>query len=138
MHDGRLVKRYLKILNDFLAEQVDEAALDEFIAPLSSAVASLESATQWVAKASASDPEEIGAASYDYLKLMALVSLGYMWARAAAAAMPKVEGDNSGFYQAKLMTARFYMKRLLPQATVLGTTLKAGSNTLMDMPAESF
>ena len=138
MHNGRLVKRYLGTLNAFLGEHADDAALEEFITPLSGAVAGLEAATRWIAKASANDPEEIGAASYDYLKLMALVSLGYMWARAAVVATPKVEGDNSGFYQAKLTTARFYMKRLLPQAEALGKTLQAGSDTLMDLPAESF
>lgn len=69
---------------------------------------------------------------------MALVSFGYMWARSAAVAIPKVEGDNSGFYQAKLTTARFYMKRLLPQTEALGMTLRAGSDALMDLPVESF
>ena len=138
MHDGRLIKRYLKILDDFVAEHDGDANLEEFMTPLSSAVAGLESATRWLAKASAGNPEEIGAASYDYLKLMALVSFGYMWARAAAVAAPKAEGDNSGFYQAKLTTARFYMKRLLPQTTALLASLQAGSDCLMDMPAESF
>lgn len=138
MHDGRLVKRYLSTLKAFLDEHTDDAALAEFTVPLAGAVANLESATRWIATASAKDPEEIGAASYDYLKLMALVSFGYMWARAAAVSMPKVEGDNSGFYQAKLTTARFYMKRLLPQVESLAKTLRAGSDTLMDLPAESF
>lgn len=138
MHDGRLVKRYLETLNGFLAEHAGDADLEEFVAPLSSAVSNLESATQWIVEASARNPEEIGAASYDYMKLMALVSFGYMWARAAAVAIPNVEGDNSGFYQAKLNTARFYMKRLLPQVDAIGTSLRAGSDTLMEMPAESF
>jgi hypothetical protein len=138
MHDGRLVKRYLEILSGFLAEHAGDADLEEFVAPLSGAVSNLESATRWIVEASARDPEEIGAASYDYMKLMALVSFGYMWTRAAAVAMPNVEGDNSGFYQAKLNTARFFMKRLLPQADAIGTTLRAGSDTLMEMPAESF
>jgi hypothetical protein len=69
---------------------------------------------------------------------MALVSFAYMWARAASVAIPKADGDNSGFYQAKLMTARFYMKRLLPQTTALLASLQSGSDCLMDMPAESF
>jgi alkylation response protein AidB-like acyl-CoA dehydrogenase len=138
VHGGRLVKRYLKILSDFLREHADDAALAEFTGPLAGAVGDLESATRWIAEASAKNPEEIGAASYDYLKLMALVSFGWMWARAAAVALPKVEGDNSGFYQAKLTTARFYMKRLLPQAQYLARTLRAGSDTLMNLPAESF
>ena len=138
MHNGRLVTRYLNTLKEFLAAHADNGLLAEFIAPLAGAVAGLESATLWIAEASAKDPEEIGAASYDYLKLMALVSFGYMWARSAAVAIPKVEGDNSGFYQAKLTTARFYMKRLLPQTESLGMTLRAGSDTVMDLPVESF
>jgi alkylation response protein AidB-like acyl-CoA dehydrogenase len=138
MHDGRLVKRYLEILNGFLAEHADDPTLDEFISPLAGAVAGLESATRWVAEASAKNPEEVGAASHDYLKLMALVSFGYMWARAAAVAMPKVEGDNSGFYQTKITTGRFFVKRLLPEIESLGRTLRAGSDTLMELPAESF
>jgi hypothetical protein len=132
------VKRYLSTLKAFLDEHTDDAALAEFTVPLAGAVANLESATRWIATASAKDPEEIGAVSYDYLKLMALVSFGYMWVRAAAVSMPTVEGDNSGFYQAKLTTARFYMKRLLPQVESLAKTLRAGSDALMDLPAESF
>jgi hypothetical protein len=138
MHDGRLVKRYLKILNTFLSEHAGDEALDEFIQPLAGAVTGLEAATRWVAEAGARNPDEIGAASYDYLKLMALVSFAYMWARAAAVSLPKLQGDNSGFYQTKLTTARFYMKRLLPQTEALGRTLQSGSETLMDLPAESF
>ena len=52
MHNGRLVKRYLETLNAFLAEHTDDAALEEFIAPLSAAVAGLEVATRWITKAS--------------------------------------------------------------------------------------
>jgi alkylation response protein AidB-like acyl-CoA dehydrogenase len=133
MHKGRLVTRYLNTLKAFLAEHADDGLLEEFITPLAGAVAGLESATFWIAQASANDPEEIGATSYDYLKLMALVSFGYMWARSAAVAIP-----NSGFYQAKLTTARFYMKRLLPQTEALGMTLRAGSDALMDLPVDSF
>jgi hypothetical protein len=138
MHNGRLVKRYLKILNSFLADQSGDAALEEFIEPLAGAVASLDSATRWVAGAGKRNPEEIGAASYDYMKLMALVSFGYMWARTAVIATKKLPGDNSGFYQTKLTTARFFMKRLLPQTEALERSLRAGSDSLMDLPAEAF
>ena len=43
-----------------------------------------------------------------------------------------------GFYGAKVMTARFYFARLLPESNSLFTTLMAGSDTLMAMPAEAF
>ena len=138
MHDGRLVNRYLEILKGFLADNAADAKLKEFTMPLSAAVECLEDATEWIARASVKDPEEVGATSCDYLKLMALVSLGYMWARAATVATPKLEGDNTGFYEAKLATARFYMQRLLPQTASLGASLKSGADTLMSLESESF
>ena len=138
MHDGRLIKRYLELLESFLKEHAGDAGLEEFVAPLAAATAELGDATRWIVEASARDPEVIGAASYDYMKLMAVVSFGFMWARAAAVALAKVEGDNSGFYEAKLATGRFYMKRLLPQTSALLASIRAGSECLMDLPAESF
>jgi alkylation response protein AidB-like acyl-CoA dehydrogenase len=138
MHDGRLVKRYLGVVKEFLSEHDGDDSLEEFTAPLTDALDRLEDATRWIAEAGGRDPEEIGATSYDYLKLMAMVSFAYMWARSAAVALPKVEGDNTGFYEAKLATGRFFMKRLLPQVAALSTSLKAGSDTLMGLEAESF
>lgn len=138
MHDGRLIRRYLETLDEFRKENDGRIELEEFVAPLERAAGELGDATRWIAESRVRDPEAIGAASYDYLKLMAIVSFGYMWARTAAVALPKVEGDNSGFYEAKLATARFYMKRLLPQTSALLASIRAGSECLMDLPAESF
>jgi len=138
MHDGRLMQRYLETLESFLKEHAGRVELEEFLSPLARAVEELGNATRWIAEARARDPDAVGAASYDYLNLTAIVSFGYMWARAAATALPKVDGDNSGFYEAKLATGRFFMKRLLPQTSSLLASIRAGSDCLMDLPAESF
>ena len=138
MHGGRLVQRYLDCVDEFLTENEGNAELEEFLAPVEDAFGRLKEATEWIQDAAARDPEEIGATSYDYLRLMALTALGHMWARAAKVSLPKVAGDNSGFYEAKLATARFFMKRLLPQTTSLAETLAAGSDCLMSLEAESF
>ena len=42
------------------------------------------------------------------------------------------------FGSAKLMTARFYLARVLPQTTSLNHQIKAGAATLMALPAEAF
>ena len=51
------------------------------------------------------DPNEAGAASYDYLRLFALVALAYLWARMVEVAKAKLaagaDGDAS-FYEAKV------------------------------------
>ncbi|MDX1434059.1 MAG: acyl-CoA dehydrogenase C-terminal domain-containing protein [Gammaproteobacteria bacterium] len=138
MHDGRLIKRYLAELAGFLDEHRDDAALGEFTGPLAAAVRELEATTRWIAKAARTNPEEIGAASYDYLRLLALVALGHMWARTAAIALARAPGDNTGFYDGKLKVARFYMKRLLPQTAALAVSVRSGGDSLMALDADAF
>ncbi len=138
MHQGRLVRRYLELLNAFTKEHAKDDRLKEFVAPLSDAVNRLAKATEWIAKSAQKNPDEIGSAAYDYLRLMALTAIGHMWAMSAVIAVDKADGDNSGFYQAKLATARYYMKRVMPQTAALLTSLSAGSDTLMALDAEAF
>ena len=138
MHGGRPMERYLGRLDEFVAGHSDDPAMVEFVAPLESARTHLEEATQWVRGAVARDPEEAGASSYDFLRLMGLTALGHMWARSAKIALAQVNGDNTGFYEAKLATARFYMKRLLPSTASLKQTLSAGADAVMAMDAEAF
>ena len=89
-------------------------------------------------EAAQENPDEVGAASYDYLRLLALVSFGRMWAESAEIALAKQEGDNTGFYSAKLATARFFVRRLLPNTSSLLATLTAGADSVMAMEAEAF
>jgi len=138
MHDGRLMRRYLETLDAFCDESASDAALSEFSVPLKAAAGRLRDATAWVNAAVARDPDETGACSYDYLRLVALTAFAYMWARSAKVALAKLEGDNSGFYRDKLTLARFYMKRLLPHTRSLTDTLAAGADTLMELEAEAF
>jgi butyryl-CoA dehydrogenase len=138
MHDGRLIRRYFEHLDEFLGEHADDAAMQEFVAPVGKAVARLKRATAWVAEAGKRDPEETGAAAYDYLRLTALTAFGHMWAKSAKVALEKVDGDNTGFYKTKLATARYFVQRLLPQTGALLESLTSGSAALMSVDAESF
>jgi len=61
-----------------------------------------------------------------------------MWCRMVEVALVKKDADSDGFYAAKVMTARFYFARLLPESNSLFTTVMAGSDSLMAMPAEAF
>ena len=42
------------------------------------------------------------------------------------------------FYNAKIQTARFYFKRMLPRAKSHAESMLAGADSLMDMPEEAF
>ena len=56
----------------------------------------------------------------------------------AAKALENVEGDNTGFYEVKLDTARYFMRRLLPQVGALLEAVRSGSDLLMALDAEAF
>jgi butyryl-CoA dehydrogenase len=135
---GRLLRRFFHPVAAFIEEAGNEPAMAEFVLPLAKVFARLQQITAQIAQAGLKDPEEAAAAANDYLNFFALTALAYLWARMARIALAKQANDPTGFYKAKLMTARFFMVRLLPQQTTLFQTVGAGKATLMEMPAEAF
>ncbi|HDS1737991.1 MULTISPECIES: acyl-CoA dehydrogenase C-terminal domain-containing protein [Pseudomonas] len=110
--------------------------LGEFTQPLGAALEQLDGLTEWVLEQAKGNPNEIGAASVEYLHAFGYVAYGYMWALMARSAQAG-EGDEA-FYGAKLGTARFYFARLLPRVDSLVASVKAGSETLYLLDAAQF
>ena len=104
------------------------AELAEFTKPLSAAVDNLDELTAWVLDRAKTNPNEIGAASVEYLHAFGYMAYAYMWARMAKAALGKEAEED--FYASKLGTARFYFARLLPRIQSLSASVKAGSESL--------
>lgn len=75
-----------------------------------------------------------GAAAVDYLRLFALVSLGWMWARMATAAA----AGQTPLHAAKLAVADYFARRVLPQARGLAAVIGAGEAAIMALPADAF
>ncbi|WP_054904262.1 acyl-CoA dehydrogenase C-terminal domain-containing protein [Pseudomonas sp. NBRC 111144] len=121
-------------IRQFMASAGSE--LDEFTRPLGAALGQLDGLTEWVLQQAKGNPNEIGAASVEYLHAFGYVAYGYMWALMARAAKAG-EGDEA-FYSGKLGTARFYFARLLPRVDSLVASVKAGSESLYLLDAEQF
>ncbi len=138
MHDGRLVKRFVNMLSRFLDDHGDDRRIAAFPGPLAHPLGLLQQGTGWIASEGGRNPEEVGAASYDYLRLVALTAMGWMWAWSARVAADRLDGDNTGFYRDKLITGRFFMKRLLPQVKGLADSLSAGADCVMELRADRF
>ncbi|MGL6043604.1 MAG: acyl-CoA dehydrogenase C-terminal domain-containing protein, partial [Sandaracinobacteroides sp.] len=109
---------------------------------LADAKTKLEAATFWLMQNGMANPDNAGAASTPYLRLMALVVFGYFWLvmeKASLEALADGAADfGRQFYQAKLVTARHFFERQLPDAHGLAAKAQAGSENLMAMPAEAF
>ena len=123
---------------------IEQHAADEhhaqLVQPLAKAFGALQLATAHIAQAELRDPEEAGAAATEYLRLFGLVALGFMWARMAAVAREKLPAANGDaqFYQTKLVTARFYMERILPQVGALWAGIKSGKAAMMALDEAAF
>jgi hypothetical protein len=63
-----------------------------------------------------------------------------MWVKIAQAAMAikAQEPERAEMMDAKLLTARFYMERMLPETRLRLTRISTGADTMMSLPEEMF
>tara|TARA_B100001540_G_scaffold310839_1_gene329265 strand:- start:1597 stop:3399 length:1803 start_codon:yes stop_codon:yes gene_type:complete len=136
---GKLLLGFAKLIDEFCAANAgDEYA--EFVEPLKAAKDEWLELSMKIGEKAMENADEAGAAAVDYLMYGGYVTLAYFWARMAVVAKEKIaaaEGDAS-FYEAKILTARFYFERLLPRTDSLKATMLAGADSLMAMPEELF
>jgi hypothetical protein len=139
-HYGRLLRRVFHPIDRFIADHSDAPVLQEFVAPLAKAFNRLQRATAWMAEQGVRDPVEPAVAATEYLRLLGLVAVGFMWARMAEAAHAALAngGSDTRFYATKIATARFFMLRLMPQTSSLFAAIMSGSRPIMDLPEECF
>ena len=122
----------------FSADSASVAGMDEFLNPLNDAVDNLESLTKFVLEQAGSDANAIGAAANEYLHVMGFTLFSYMWAMMCRTVLSGESQQGEEFDKAKLQTARFFVQRLLPQASALSASIRNGSSTLMDIAEEAF
>jgi hypothetical protein len=138
---GRLLRRFFHPVAQFIEAEKGNESLKEFLPLFMSSFAKLQICSLTIAGRGIANPDEAGAAATDYMRLFALVAVGYMWLRMAKVALGKVgsaTGDDVMFYDAKIRTARFYFSKIMPQANALNLAILSGAKSIMDMPAEAF
>jgi alkylation response protein AidB-like acyl-CoA dehydrogenase len=121
-------------LTGWIAENEKDAGLDAHVKPLKRGVDALQGATMWLAANGMANPNNAGAGAVDYLRLMGIVVTGWMWARMAKLAREKLAagGGNAQFYKDKLMCAKYWMERMIPECSMLQERIQAGSDTIME------
>jgi butyryl-CoA dehydrogenase len=129
LRTGRLLRRFFHPLAAYLETHRDDAALEEFVVPLGKAFSRLQLATATIAGRGLRDPDEAGAAASEYLRLFALVALGYLWCRSAEAAAAG-GAHTDAFYRAKRHTAAFFFQRLLPHTGALFAAIMGGTGAI--------
>lgn len=117
-------------LRRLLGQMADDPVPDEFSAPLTDALAAIESATAHLLAGAPSDPDLPGAISAEFLELTGLGIYAWLWAR-----MAQLDVDSR---RNKTDVARFFYAKLLPKTRTLLASIEAGSDSVMALPEECF
>ena len=139
-HGGRAVQALLALVQAEIAGAKDGLATADIAMRMEQAVGDLQAATIWFMANATKNPDHAGAGAVPYLHLTGLVAVGLMWLRMAAAAVrlrDAGEGD-AAFLDAKLVTARFFAERLLPETGSLRRQIEGGAESVMALPPEMF
>tara|TARA_B100001996_G_scaffold250397_1_gene194152 strand:+ start:3573 stop:5384 length:1812 start_codon:yes stop_codon:yes gene_type:complete len=135
-HMGRLLRRFFHPALEFIDKNKNNSDLKEFIEPFAKSLKGLQKTTLYMAQKGLSNPYEIGAAATDYLRQFGLVAMGYMWLLMLEVAFKKQDLD--GYYNHKIITARFFFERILPETLSRAIAIGSGSKTMMSLPDEGF
>ena len=135
--NGAKLKKFGRHIQQFIEDEGVNEAMQEFVNPLADIGDKVTKLTTELGMKAFQNPDEVGAAAVDYLRVVGHLVFAYFWARMAKVALDK-QGSDDPFYKAKLATARFYFAKLLPETAGLIRSARAGSAPLMDMDASLF
>ncbi|MGA7775270.1 MAG: acyl-CoA dehydrogenase C-terminal domain-containing protein [Pseudolabrys sp.] len=137
---GRAILAFFNEVQTYLKERVNNDAMNVYLKPLGQSLGHLQQASMWFMQNAMAKPDNAGAGSYDYMHLFGLVALGYMWCRIAEAALAKLPKANGSAARlnAKLVTARFFMERMLPGTATRLARIEAGAGSTMELADDAF
>jgi len=135
--NGAKLKKFGKKIAAFVEEEGISEEMQEFVNPLADLGDKVTKLTTEIGMKAFQNPDEVGAAAVDYLRVCGHLVFAYFFARMAKVALEKKDSGDK-FYQAKLTTARFYFAKLLPETAGLIRTCRAGLKPLMEMDEALF
>ena len=132
-NQGATLKKFGKLIAQLVEEEGVNEKMAEFINPIAMLGDQMTKFTTEIGFKGMQNPDEVGAAAVDYLRVAGHLVFGYLFARMAQVALREIaNGSTDPFYGAKLQTARFYFAKLFPETATLMRTARAGSKVLMD------
>ncbi|KZZ40917.1 acyl-CoA dehydrogenase [Oleiphilus sp. HI0118] len=140
MSQGASLRNFTKQVHKFCQANEDNAELKPFIEKLSTLNKEWGDITMKVGMTAMQNRDEVGAASVDFLMYSGYVCLAYFWAQMVKVAQDKLASGTTetGFYTAKVQTAKFYYDRILPRTAAHAQMVLAGGESIMAIDEENF
>ncbi len=140
MNGGKAVQAFFALVDAECASAKGEDRLAALAGHVEKSNGELKAATMWLMQNGLTNPNNAGAGAHHYMHIMGVVSLGLMWLRMGKAAIAALAAGTTetAFYEAKLVTGRYFGERFTPDAGALRRKLEAGSEAMMALPVEAF
>ena len=140
--NGNFILEFFALIARFIKEnESDEGNFQsDYIEPLSRAMSELQLAGEYFLKNGQKNPLNVLAGSNDFMHLFGHVCLGFMWARMAKSALECLSADidDAAFYDTKLKTGRYYMRRHLPATSLHLARIRSGAECVMALQPDEF
>ncbi|QER39629.1 acyl-CoA dehydrogenase [Acinetobacter suaedae] len=138
--EGKLLNNMIGLIEQFIQDHRNNADLKPYLDRLSELKQQWLSLTNHIAKRAKQNPEEIGAASVDYLYFSSYTVFAYLWARMAQVALEKLAAgtQEDKFYKAKLSTAKFFYQKLLHRTEAHAAAIETGAESVMELEEDAF
>lgn len=138
--EGKLLKNMTDLIDQFISQHQSNEVLKSYLEKLAELKQQWLSLTKSIAEKAKHNPEEIGAASVDYLYFSSYVVFAYLWARMAQVAHEKLESgtQEEDFYKAKLTTAKFFYQKLLHRTQSHAASIESGAESVMELDQDAF
>ncbi len=140
MDGGKYMREYLNMVQVFISEEHSEDLKNDFIVPLKKSIEHLQAALMFFMQNGLKNPLSAVSGATDFLHLVGLVSLGFIWSKKAQAAKEGLKENlaNKNFFEAKILTGSYFMHRQLPETKLRLDRILTGDKQVMSLAADQF
>ena len=140
MDGGKPMREYLKIVQSFISEEHAEDFKTDFIAPLKKSTEHLQTALMFFMENGLKKPLSAVSGATDFLHLVGLVSLAFIWSKKAQTAREQLKNSlsNKKFLEAKILTGSYFMHRQLPETKLRLDKVLTGEKQVMSLAENQF
>ncbi|OSZ72744.1 acyl-CoA dehydrogenase [Sphingomonas sp. IBVSS1] len=137
---GRGTQAWLALVGSDLAAAAGDDRLAFIAGPLGKALADVQAGIMWLLQNGMANPDNAGAGATAFMRMLGHAALGHMWLKMAMASQAALDAGTTDpdFHTAKLITARYFAARVLPETASLRAQLEAGADVVMALPEAMF
>ena len=137
---GKHMREYLNLIQSFIKEEHAEDFNTDFIGPLKKSIEHLQTALMFFMQNGLKNPLSAVSGATDFLHLVGLVSLGFIWSKKAQSAREQLKSSetNREFLEAKILTGSYFMHRQLPETKLRLERVLTGEKQVMSLATDQF